>query len=141
MTGYEYFEQVLKSKGLKPFDVSKGTNIRSGVFSDWKAGRYTPKADKMQKIADFLGVPVEPLLGVQTDVHTDTYYKDAMSAMIAQQMFEDDEIRSLFHIKRNIPADRFKTFYDMITAYYQREFPDDTYEYDQREFTDRHEDE
>lgn len=62
MTGYEYFEQVLKDKGLKAYDVSKGTGIRSGVFSDWKKGRYTPKADKMQKIADFLGVPVEPLL-------------------------------------------------------------------------------
>lgn len=141
MTGYEYFEQVLKNKGLKPFDVSKGTNIRSGVFSDWKAGRYTPKADKMQKIADFLGVPVEPLLGVQTNEQSDTYYKDEISAMIAQEMFEDEEIRSLFHIKRNIPADRFRAFYDMISAYYQREFPNDHFEYDQREFTDRHEDE
>ena len=140
MTGYEYFEQVLKSKGLKPYDVSKGTGIRSGVFSDWKAGRYTPKADKMQQIADFLGVPVEPLLGVQTDAQTEEYYKDIMSAMIAQQMFEDKEIRSLFHIKRNIPADRFKAFYDMISAYYQREYPDDHYEYDQREFTDRPDD-
>lgn len=140
MTGYEYFEQVLKSKGLKPYDVSKGTGIRSGVFSDWKAGRYTPKADKMQQIADFLGVPVEPLLGVQTDAQTEAYYKDIMSAMIAQQMFEDKEIRSLFHIKRNIPADRFKAFYDMISAYYQREYPDDHYEYDQREFTDRPDD-
>ena len=56
-------------------------------------------------------------------------------------MFEDKEIRSLFHIKRNIPADRFKAFYDMISAYYQREFPDDHFEYDQREFTDRLEDE
>ena len=141
MTGYEYFEQVLKTKGLKPFDVSKGTGIRSGVFSDWKAGRYTPKADKMQQIADFLGVPVEPLLGVQIPVQTFEYYQDALSAVIAQEMFDDKQLRGLHHIKKNIDAKRFKAYYDMITAYYQREFPDDYFEYDKREFTDRHEDE
>lgn len=137
MTGYEYFEQVLKSKGLKPFDVSKGTNIRSGVFSDWKAGRYTPKADKMQKIADFLGVPVEPLLGVQTNEQSDTYYKDEISAMIAQEMFDDKQIRGLHHIKKNIDAQRFKAYYDMITNLYKAEHPNDDFDFDNGEQTDR----
>ena len=83
MTGYEYFAKVCESKGLKASDVSKATGIRSGVFSDWKAGRYTPKADKMKLIADFLGIPVEPLLtGVQTDVQPG-YYIDNETAEIA----------------------------------------------------------
>ena len=137
MTGYEYFEQVLKSKGLKPFDVSKGTNIRSGVFSDWKAGRYTPKADKMQKIADFLGVPVEPLLGVQTNEQSDTYYRDEISAMIAQEMFDDRQIRGLHHIKKNIDSKRFQAYYDMITNIYKSENPNDDFDFDNGEQTDR----
>ena len=138
MTGYEYFEQVLKSKGLKPFDVSKGTNIRSGVFSDWKAGRYTPKADKMQKIADFLGVPVEPLLGVQTNEQGDNYYTDAYSAMIAQQMFDDPQLRALHHVKKNIDHERFKAYFDLIMNLYRQEHPNDDF-YD-REFFYRSDD-
>lgn len=137
MTGYEYFEQVLKTKGLKPFDVSKGTGIRSGVFSDWKAGRYTPKADKMQQIADFLGVPVEPLLGVQIPVQTFEYYQDALSAVIAQEMFDDKQLRGLHHIKKNIDAKRFKAYYDMITNIYKSENPNDDYDFDNGEQTDR----
>jgi transcriptional regulator with XRE-family HTH domain len=138
MTGYEYFEQVLKTKGLKPFDVSKGTGIRSGVFSDWKAGRYTPKADKMQKIADFLGVPVEPLLGVQIPVQHDEYYQDVLSAMVAQEMLDDRQLRALHHIKKNIDYQRFKAYFDMILNLYRQEHPDDDF-YD-REFTYRSED-
>ena len=138
MTGYEYFEQILKDKGLKAYDVSKATGIRSGVFSDWKKGRYTPKADKMQKIADFLGVPVEPLLGVQTNEQGGDYYTDAYSAMVAQQMFEDKDIRALHHIKKNIDYQRFKAYFDMIMNLYRQEHPDDDF-YD-REFTYRSED-
>jgi transcriptional regulator with XRE-family HTH domain len=138
MTGYEYFEQILKDKGLKAYDVSKATGIRSGVFSDWKKGRYTPKADKMQKIADFLGVPVEPLLGVQTNEQGGDYYTDAYSAMVAQQMFEDKDIRALHHIKKNIDYQRFKAYFDMILNLYRQEHPDDDF-YD-REFTYRSED-
>lgn len=140
MSGYEYFEQVLKSKGLKAFDVSKGTGIRSGVFSDWKAGRYTPKADKMQKIADFLGVPVEPLLGVQIPVQSFEYYQDALSAAVAQEMFDDKQIRALHHIKKNISRERFQAYYDFITRLYQQENPGDSYDFDNGEQTKRHED-
>lgn len=138
---WEVFEMLLKRDGVTIADVSRATGIKQPVFSNWKRRRSKLSADNAEKIAKYFNVTVGFLMGVQEDEHQDTYYKDAMSAMIAQQMFEDDEIRSLFHIKRNIPADRFQAFYDMITAYYQREFPNDTYEYDKREFTDRHEDE
>ena len=138
---WEVFEMLLKRDGVSIADVSRATGISQSVFSNWKKRRNRISAANAEKLADFFNVSVGYIFGVQENEHQDTYYKDAMSAMIAQQMFEDKEIRSLFHIKRNIPADRFKTFYDMITAYYQREFPDDTYEYDKREFTDRHEDE
>lgn len=138
MTGYEYFEQILKDKGLKAYDVSKGTGIRSGVFSDWKKQRYIPKADKMQKIADFLGVPVEPLLGVQTNEQGDNYYTDAYSAMIAQQMFDDPQLRALHHVKKNIDHERFKAYFDLIMNLYRQEHPNDDF-YD-REFTYRSDD-
>ena len=59
---YEIFENLLKERGLRPADVSKATGIRSGVFSDWKAGRGQPKIDKLFLIAQALDVPLEYLL-------------------------------------------------------------------------------
>lgn len=53
---YEIFEELLRTKGLKPIDVSRATGISSSTLTDWKMGRSIPKRDKMQKIASFLGV-------------------------------------------------------------------------------------
>ncbi len=138
---WEVFEMLLKRDGVTIADVSRATGIKQPVFSNWKRRRSKLSADNAEKIAKYFNVTVGFLMGVQEDEHQETYYKDAMSAIIAQQMFEDEEIHGLFHIKKNIPADRFKAFYDMITAYYKMEHPDDTYIFDKREFTDRHEDE
>ena len=52
------FEQIVNKKGLKYSDVARGAGIAYSTITDWKAGRCTPKFDKMQKIADFLGVPI-----------------------------------------------------------------------------------
>lgn len=138
---YEVFESLLELKGVTVAEVSRATGISQSTLSNWKKRRNRISASNAEKLAEYFGVSVGYIFGVQENEHQDTYYKDAMSAMIAQQMFEDKEIRSLFHIKRNIPADRFQAFYDMISAYYQKEFPDDHFEYNKREFTDRHEDE
>lgn len=55
---YQKFFELLQQKNLRAADVSKGTGISSGFFSDWKKGKYEPKLDKLQKIADFLEVPI-----------------------------------------------------------------------------------
>lgn len=60
---YERFEELLNENGMKVADVAKGTGIRSGVFTDWKKGRYVPKADKLRKVAEFFGVRLEWLMG------------------------------------------------------------------------------
>lgn len=58
---YEIFERLLKEKNLKGADVTRATGIASSTLTDWKKGRSKPKQDKLQKIADFLGVSFEYL--------------------------------------------------------------------------------
>lgn len=59
---WEIFEALMKQKGLKIADVARQTNIPYSTFTDWKARRYKPKQEKMQKIADFFGVSVGYLM-------------------------------------------------------------------------------
>lgn len=55
---FEDFDRIVKEKNLKYSDVARGAGISYSTITDWKAGRYTPKADKLQKIADFLDVKI-----------------------------------------------------------------------------------
>lgn len=59
---YEIFEKLCEERGVTPYRVCKETGITTATISNWKAGRYTPKQDKLQKIAEFLGVTIEYLM-------------------------------------------------------------------------------
>ena len=98
MTAYERYCRIRDANGFKDADVAKATGIYKSTFSDWKYGRSVPKIDKLQKIADFLGVSVSVLMNddVQTDVHDDGYYLDKDTAAVAQDIFDDSDLRALF---------------------------------------------
>lgn len=59
---YSIFEQLLQKNGVSTYKVAKETGIAQSVFSSWKSGISNPKADKLQKIADYFGVSVEYLM-------------------------------------------------------------------------------
>ena len=55
---YKRFEELLKDRNISAYKVSKATGVSQATFSQWKKGDYTPKADKLQKIADYFSVPI-----------------------------------------------------------------------------------
>lgn len=59
---YKIFEKLCKEHGVTPYRVCKETGLTTATISNWKAGRYIPKADKMQRIADYFNVSMEYLL-------------------------------------------------------------------------------
>lgn len=60
---WDRFEGLMKAKRLRIADVARETGISYSTFTDWKAGRYHPKADKIQKLADFFNVSYEYIIG------------------------------------------------------------------------------
>lgn len=59
---YSKFEELLQKNQQTTYQVAKATGISSVTFTDWKKGRYTPKVDKLLKIAQYFGVTVEYFL-------------------------------------------------------------------------------
>ena len=60
---YEKFEALLKKYGVTAYRVSKETGVTTATLTSWKQGKYTPKREKLQKIADYFGVTVEYFTG------------------------------------------------------------------------------
>ena len=59
---YKKYSELRDSKGVTDYEVSKNTNVQTSTLSNWKAGRYTPKSDKIKAIADYFGVSIEYFL-------------------------------------------------------------------------------
>lgn len=62
MFSYKKYADLRDSKGVTDYRVSKNTGVPTSTLSNWKAGRYTPKSDKIKAIADYFGVPMEYFL-------------------------------------------------------------------------------
>ena len=73
---YEIFEQLLFKYGVTAYKVAKETGITTATLSNWKQGRYTPKQDKLQKIADYFGVSLEYLMTGKEDVAKEKAERD-----------------------------------------------------------------
>lgn len=63
---YELFAKIIEAKGVTPYRVAKDTGLTTVLFTDWKKGKSKPKYDKLKIIADYLGVSVEYLQGIET---------------------------------------------------------------------------
>lgn len=55
---YEKFEKLLEERGVTAYEVAKQTNISQSTLTAWKKGEYTPKIDKLCKIANYFEIPV-----------------------------------------------------------------------------------
>lgn len=64
---YEIFEKLLAEKGVTAYRVSKETGVTTATLTSWKQGKYTPKPEKLQKIADYFDVSLEYLMTGKTN--------------------------------------------------------------------------
>ena len=59
---YKNFSTLLEKTNKTAYRVSKDTGIAQSVLSDWKRGISNPKVDKLKKLSDYFGVPLEYFL-------------------------------------------------------------------------------
>ena len=111
---YSIFEELLQKHGVSTYKVSKETGIAQSVFSSWKNGISTPKQDKMQKIADYFNVSLEYLMtGVEKE-GGEKYYLNDETAKMAQDIFENKELRMLFDTARDAEPEDLQAVHNML---------------------------
>ena len=60
---YEKYAEIRDLKGYKDSDISRLAKIPPSTFSEWKKGHYTPKYEKMSRIAAVLGMEYSEFVG------------------------------------------------------------------------------
>lgn len=64
---YEIFEKLLVKHGISAYRVAKDTGVTTATLTSWKQGKYVPKQEKLQKIADYFGVSIDYLMSGKED--------------------------------------------------------------------------
>ena len=118
---YENFERLCNLNNVRPGTVSKATGISTATLTSWKQGKYTPKQDQLQLIADYFNVSLEYLMTGEEKEGGEMYYLNEETAKMAQDIFENKELRMLFDTARNAEPEDLQAIHNMLLALKRKE--------------------
>ena len=123
MNSVELVKNICRERGIAISRLERDCGFANGYIRKLKEGKFP--SDRLQIIANYLGVSIEYLLNgdeVAKTRHDEEYYEDAR---LAQEMFEDPDMRSLFHMKKNMDPKKFQAHMTYMRNMYRLEHPED----------------
>ena len=116
MALFDRVKQLCAANGISQAKLEKEIGISSGASYKWK--NSSPSMEVLEKLSKYFGVSVDYLM---TGEEKQGYYLNEETAKLAQEMYEDEDMRSLFDMKRNMPPERFKAHMEFMKNLYKQE--------------------
>lgn len=120
------FKRLRSSSGLTQAEMAEKLRISRSTIGMYETGAREPDFETLEKIADFFNVDIDYLLG-RTDKTTllpesvNHYYLNDETREIAQEVFENPELRSLFHVARDIDPEELRAHIEFMKKLKARE--------------------
>ena len=108
--------RLMEQNGKDRMDVCKDLGISYTTFTDWVKGKTYPRIDKIEMLAKYFHVSKSDLVE-----NTTVYYENDDTAAIAQEIFDNHDLRVLFDAARDADPEDLKTTYDMLMALKRKE--------------------
>lgn len=119
------FQNVLKSlrksEGLTQTDLASALNISRSAIGMYESGAREPDFETLEMIADYFNVDVDYLMGrtnkttklinPNADSH---YYLNEETRAIAQDIYENPDLRILFDASKNTTPEDLKFIIEMV---------------------------
>lgn len=104
--------------GITRKDFAKAIGVPYSSLTDWINGKSYPRIDKIEIMARYFGVQKSDLVEDQTTVPTDgqseSYYVDAETRRLAQELHDDPELSVMLDAYRNLSPRDAKLVMDMV---------------------------
>lgn len=118
---YEIFERLLEAHGITIYKFCKDTGVSESTVYTWKK-KKTQCSAKLQKIVcEYFGVSADYLMTGKEKEDGPKYYLNDETAAIAQDIFENKELRLLFDAARDATPEDLKLTHDMLLALKRKE--------------------
>ena len=108
----------LEKNGKTQREVADSISVSPQTFNTWCQGIALPRMGKIQKLADYFNVDKTFLIDQKpiTETPDEPYYLNDETRQIAQEAFENPELRTLFHVARDIPPERLKAHIEFMKS-------------------------
>ncbi len=95
-------------------EIADAIDVSPQTFNTWCQGIALPRMGKVQRLADYFGIGKTDLIDEKSDSNTDHYYLNEETREIAQEAFENPELRTLFKVARDIPPERLRAHIEFM---------------------------
>ena len=102
-------------------DLINDLGFNKSAVSTWCNGTRLPRMDKVDVLAKYFGINRSDLIENRTHEQNSGYYTNRETAQVAQEIFENKELRALFDVQRDMEPDDLKALHNMALALKRKE--------------------
>lgn len=112
--------KAMDREGIRAADLARKTGLLESTISQYRSGYAKPKEERLALLANALHVNPVWLMGldvpmdVQTNAPPTDYYIDPEAAEIAQRVFDDPDLRILFHAAQDVSPENIRLAAEML---------------------------
>ena len=112
--------KAMDRAGIRAADLARKTGLLESTISQYRSGYAKPKEERLALLANALHVNPVWLMGldvpmdVQTNAQPTDYYLDPEAAEIAQRVFDDPDLRILFHAAQDVSPENIRLAAEML---------------------------
>lgn len=118
---YEVFEMLLNSRGITIYKFCKDTGISESTIYTWKRKESKCSAKILKAVCDYFDVSADFVMNGEEKNKDTKYYLNDETAAIAQEIFENKELRMLFDASRNAAPEDLIAVRDVMLALKRKE--------------------
>ena len=119
------FKDVLKylrsRDNLSQSELAEKLGVAKSTISMYEVGKREPDFETLEAIADLFNVDMNFLLGKDGSENDEHYYLNDETREIAQEAFENPELRTLFKVARDIPPERLRAHIEFMKSLKEQE--------------------
>ncbi|MGL6201909.1 MAG: helix-turn-helix domain-containing protein [Lachnospiraceae bacterium] len=118
---YDIFEKLLASKGITAYRFCKDTGVSSSTISTWKKKNSECGTELAKIIANYFDVTIDYVMTGEERSGEEAYYLNEETAKVAQDIFENKELRVLFDAARDAEPEDLEAVHAMLLALKRKE--------------------
>ena len=107
-------------ENLSQSELAEKLGVAKSTISMYEVGKREPDFETLEAIADLFNVDMNFLLG-KDGSENDRYYINDETAKAAQEIFENQELRALFDVQRDMEPDDLRALHNMALALKRKE--------------------
>lgn len=111
----ENLNRLLQGREKTQSEVAKEIDVSPQTFNTWTQGIAIPRMGKIQRLADYFHIEKSALLDKASQEQT--YYTNPETAKVAQEIFDNSDLRILFDAAKDSSPEQLKLAAEMLRQF------------------------